>query len=405
MFDSVATNNKIEISGRVSSIRKMKTMVFADIFDKGEKRQIKLSKELYSKNSFIAGDIIQTIGSSEENYKGEELIEINKIKIASKWLNKVPYSDIEKLHNSPLKNFVPQAYEKIHRVNVLRKSIRLFFDNNGFTEVQTPIVLNKYNGGNSFPVSTWYLNKKIGFNRRTMEERMQAIVGVGFNKIFQIGQTFSSNKERVNLECYSSVFTIDHGKQMVIDLLSSVVYDLCSTGLVENAFANAIIEKKWEEIDFFDGIEKLIGINRKLLFRPNKTILDKLVGMNIGVNKGDSLQSLSDKLGSAIAKEYNCPMIINNFPSWSSPLYMRKDKYMIERSMVYFSKDMRPFDMGMQENDLKIFENNLIRQKGEDDSDLKEIISAGLPQMFGLGMNIYRLFMIWGLNYGVDNYR
>ncbi len=403
----------INMSCRVLAIRKMKNMIFADVFNQGIKKQIKISPSLYSRNNFIAGDYVSVVGKLDKNNRGEELVEVKKIKIISKWLSNVPYGDIDKLHNSPLKIFKHSTYEEIYRVNTLRKSIRTFFDEKGFLEVQTPIILNKYNGGKSFPVYSHYLNEKIGFNRTTMEERMQAIVGVGFDKIFQIGQTFRSEKERVNLECYSSTINLNNAKVLIKEMMSFIIKDLCKTGLPKSNNINLIIKKRWKQIDFFDGIEKVIGIDRKFLYFPDQKKISKLIQMNIGIDKDCSLETLSDKLGMIIAKKYDCPIMINHFPSWCSPLYKKNDEYTLERTMVYYSTQTKPFDMGMQENDLKVFEQGLSRQKNnsinspktESESELKDIISAGLPPMFGLGMNIDRIFKIWGLNYGIDNYK
>lgn len=404
---------KINLQGRVLAIRKMKNMIFADVASGGIKNQIKIIPALYSGNSFIAGDCIRVVGKSDKNNRGEELIGVRKIKIISKWLGNVPYGDVDKLHNSPLKVFARSTYEEIYRVNSLRKSIRTFFDKHGFFEVQTPIVLNKYNGGKSFPVSSHYLGKRMGFNRTTMEERMQAIIGTGFSKIFQIGQTFRSGKERVNLECYCSSITLNEAKVMIKQMMSFIVKNLCKTGLPENIDTDLIIKMKWKEIDFFDGIEGVLGMDRKLLYSLDQKVINKLIQLKIGIDKDFSPETLSDKLGMIIARKYGFPIMINHFPLWCSPLYRKKDEYTIERIMVYYSAHTKPFDMGMQENDLRVFEQSLLRQKNnsknfltaESESELKDIISAGLPQMFGLGMNIDRIFKIWGLNYGINNYK
>jgi lysyl-tRNA synthetase class II len=404
---------KINFQCRILVVRKMKNMIFADIISRGVKKQIKISPILYSDNNFIAGDYISLTGRLDKNNRGEELVEVEKLKIISKWLSNVPYGDIDKLHNNPLKIFAGSTYEEIFRVNSLRKSIRTFFDKCDFVEVQTPIVLNKYNGGKSFPVSSYYLKDRIGFNRTTMEERMQAIIGVGFDKIFQIGQTFRSEKERVNLECYCSSIDFSKAKIIIKQMMSFVLKDLCKTGLPKNINIDLMIKKKWKEIEFFDGIEEVLGIDRKFLYSPDQEKINKLIQMKIGIDKDCSPETLSDKLGMIIAKKYDCPLMINHFPVWCSPLYRKNDQYTLERTMVYYSTLTKPFDMGMQENNLTIFEQNLLRQKKDSndltmmeiESELKDIISAGLPQMFGLGMNIDRIFKIWGLDYGIDNYK
>jgi lysyl-tRNA synthetase class II len=135
--------------------------------------------------------------------------------------------------------------------------------------------------------------------------------------------------------------------------------------------------------------------------------------MKIGIDRDCSYETLSDKLGMIIAKKYDCPIMINHFPFWCSPLYRKKDEYTLERTMVYYTTHTKPFDMGMQENDVKVFEQSLLRQRNnsknplrlERESELEDIISAGLPPMFGLGMNIDRIFKIWRLDYDINNYK
>lgn len=414
-FDSFI-GKSVFCDGRINSIRKMKEVIFADIFNKGSLVQIKINKNNFD-NNLYSGDLVKIFGVCDYAQKGEKTIFVDKLEIINRWKADVPFKHIINLSYQPIKSFNIDKYQKIYLSNLIRNNIRKYFQQNNFFEVQTPILSKKYNGGRSYPVSSSYLNERIGFNRTTMEERMQALIGTGFHNIFQIGSIFRSGEEKTFLEGYSTELDFNYGKKVIIDLLSYVVLGLVEDGLDKNnKTALDLINKNWLEIDFFEGILKYLKLKNDFRYFNNK-LVEELIELKIVDNKKITPESLADELANKIFKKISKPLIIKGFPAWSSPLYKRneEDKLKLQRCRIYIPGQDGGFEVGLQENNFEIFKENIIKQnkiwnlsKGDErqmDSDLKAIISAGLPEILGFALSPDRILKIWLDDPTIDSYK
>lgn len=413
-FDSFLYK-EVFCNGRVYSVRKMKDYIFADIFQKSCFIQIKISKKDI-KDNIKSGDFILFKGVCSLTNKKEKVIEINEILSINKWDANIPFKHLNNYKYNPLKSFLPNKYKEIYFSNLIRNNLRKFFYQNDFFEVQTPILSAKYNGGKSFPVISSYLNEKIGFNRTTMEERMQALVGVGFENIFQIGSIFRSGKEKTFLEGYTTNLDFKKGKKIIREMLSYVVLGMIEQGLDKNnSIAIEIIKNNWFEIDFFDGAYQYLGINKKLLENFNNELIEELIKLKIIDKKDISPESLADNIANLIFKKNNKLVIIEGFPNWSSPLYKKYDELRLKRCRVYMPGQDGGFEIGVQENNINIFKKNIENQKKQwklsnnDDrlmsSELEDVISAGLPEIVGFALSPDRILKIWIDNPDIDSYK
>lgn len=414
-FDSFLYK-EVFCNGRVYSVRKMKEHVFADIFERGYFIQIKISKKAI-KAGIKSGDLIFFKGVCSLTNKKEKIIEINKILSVNKWEADIPFKHLNNYKYNPLKSFLSNKYRDLYLSNLIRNNLRKFFYQNDFFEVQTPILSSRYNGGKSFPVISSYLNEKIGFNRTTMEERMQALIGSGFENIFQIGSIFRSGKEKTFLEGYTTSLDFNECKEIIREMLSYIVLGMIEQGLDKNnSIAIDIINNNWSEIDFFDGASDFLGINKKLLENFNEELIEELLKLKI-INKKDiSPESLADNIANCIFNKNDKLTIIDGFPSWSSPLYKKDSKNLkLKRCRVYIPGQDGGFEIGTQENDILTFKKNLENQKnkwklsdGDErimSSELEDIISAGLPGIVGFALSPDRILKIWVDNPDIDSYK
>lgn len=403
-------------SGRIYSVRKMKKCTFADIFERGYFIQIQLNKKNIEYN-IKAGDLIVFSGVCGLTEKKEQVIDIKEILSINKWETHIPFKHLNNCKYNPLKSFLSNKYRNLYLSNLVRNNLRKFFYQNNFFEVQTPILSSKYNGGRSFPVISSYLNEKIGFNRTTMEERMQALIGTGFENIFQIGSIFRSGEEKTFLEGYTTSLSFAETKKIIREVLSYIVLGMIEQGLDKNnSTAIEIINNNWSEIDFFDGARRLLGIDEKKLENFNDELIEELLKLKM-TNKNDiSPESLADNIANSIFKKNNKLTIINSFPSWSSPLYKKdSDGFKLKRCRVYIPGQDGGFEIGVQENNINIFKKNLKNQKkewkllGGDEralsSELEDIISAGLPEIVGFALSPDRILKIWINNPDIDSYK
>lgn len=409
-FDNLL-NKEVSLSGRIINIRKMKTGLFIDLMNKNDVIQLFLSS--LDSNNLLTGDIINIRGKCFYTKRGEPTIKIKELQIINKWNSNIGYKLIKNINNkTPLKIFLKEKYIRCYTSYRIREYIRDFLKKNNFMEVYTPVLCEKYNGGRSFPVKSICNNNMIGYNRATMEEKMQALVGSGFERIFQIGNVFRSLNEFISVEGYAVDVNWSDGQMLIRKLLQYVVeetdkeIDIPANKTIEN-----IKNNNWKLIDFVEGAIEIYG--RKIL-KPlsDGLLLSKfLVENKIIKNKSILPETAGDIIAKEILKKQDKPTLINGFPLWNSPLYLPCDNdnqiACIQRSKVYFPGLLDGgFDMGVQENNYKRFLKRIEKQRKNwslqsddsrvQESELETILSCGMPPMFGFGfLEPDRITRIW----------
>ncbi len=404
-FDS-NLNKLITVRGRILTRRKMRNFIFLDLFNGGAKIQLISSEG----TDLFPGDLVEISGTCCKSKTNESSIKVDNFKIISRWKAKKGIKTIKytKIY-SPLKAFKFESFNINYIPYLVRKYIKEFLNNEGFLEVQTPILCEKYNGGNSFPVKSNYLNNFLGFNRTTFEEKMQALVGIGFEKIYQIGSIFRSENEYTFLESYSSFTNFNEGKEQVKNLLKYVVDELQKANeSFSNKTSIMISNRDWEEVDFFTELNKIIKNESKENQEDWKTVLKILIREKLIIKESPSPETIAEIICGLIAKRYNCLLLINNLPVWSSPLYLEKNNSTLYRTRGFFPDQIGSFEFGMQENNYDNFIKREQSQKKNWDKkfignqDLAEVLSGGLPPMFGLGLNPDRISKIFNKDSTID---
>lgn len=408
--------NSVQVRGRIISVRQMRKSVFADLFSNGFKLQC-----LFQPNSGFTphnGDLVEVVGNCIYTKAGEPTIDVSNATVIGKWSAEVDYKKVSEGRNGPLFAFLPGAREQFHFSQAVRNHIRYFLTSEEYFEVQTPILGRNYNGGKSFPVASFYLNNRIGFNRTTMEDRMQAIVAMGYERVFQIGSVFRSDKELTFLEGYEAYTDWEDGKRRIKQMLSYVAKKLIGEGIGEpNIVSDSIVACNWLEVDFLTAVCELTKLVPEEVLAAGNGMAQsvRLTGL---VKNGDmSPETVADELANSIAEKTGVPTIINGFPVWSSPLYAvcKSDDRKLVRSRMYIPGQKGGFEIGIQENDYGNFVRRMAEQRkvwglseGDErigDSDLAKTLSGGLPPIFGFGLNPDRIVRMWRQYCTIDPYQ
>lgn len=379
---------EVSIRGRIAAVRRMKKSVFADLIWASSKIQCRF--EPLASYVPACGDLLEVSGGCVEASSGEPTIDVFEVLVIAKWKAETDYKKVSEGGATSLRAFLPGSYETGFFSQAVRNHIRQFLVSRKYLEVQTPILGKNYNGGRSFPVSSSYLSHRIGFNRTTMEDRMQALIAMGHERIFQIGSVFRSESENTFVEGYESFLSWEDGKQLIKDLLAHTIERLLLDGIGDpNLLTEVIMKKTWREVDFYEIPELKIG---------------------------SSPETVADTIANTIAEKEGVPTIVNGFPLWSSPLYApcvdSADR--LQRSRIYFPGQKGGLEIGVQENDYERFMERLAKQQEAwklpcDDeriaeSDLATILSGGLPPVFGFGMSPDRIVRIWRKDCTIDPY-
>ena len=224
------------LAGRVMTIRQ----TFGVIKDFSGTCQFYVSKKEVAENVFKKfkeidiGDIVSIIGKPMKTNTGEVTIYVQDINIVSKALKVLPekfhglvdeeirarnrYVDLI-VNDDSMKTFVTRS--------MIVRAIRNYMDNDGFFEVETPVLNPVLGGAAARPFITHHnaLNREYYLRIATELPLKKCIVG-GFEKVYEIGRIFRNegmdathNPEFTSMEAYVA-YT---GMQGMMDLTEGVI--------------------------------------------------------------------------------------------------------------------------------------------------------------------------------------
>ncbi|OMJ21351.1 Lysine-tRNA ligase [Smittium culicis] len=283
-----------------------------------ENSQVSLDTFTSINKYFQAGDFLRGVGCIGKTKSGELSIFAQQIpELLSTCYKTIPF--LSKLENTETRfrnrhvDFLVNQEARntiIVRSKVL-KLMRKFFDDNGFVEVETPILWPSLGGANAKPfvTSSSALGNTDLFLRISPELFLKQLVIGGFDKVYEIGKLFrnegidkSHNPEFTSCEFYQAYANLSDLIKTTEDLISSLVLNLNDNSLIltTNSSQNSNHSLNIDFTPPFNRINIVEFLEKKL-----DTKFDFLAGDYSDVEKNSDF--ITDKLV-AIYKEKNIPL-------------------------------------------------------------------------------------------------
>ncbi len=299
------------------------------------------------------------------------------------------------------------------------KTMRDIFDEEGFMEVETPILANSYGGANAQPFKT-FLNdlKQDMYMRIAPELYLKQLVIGGFNKVFEIGKQFRNESrdlthcpEFTSMECYWS--PADYNNMMLLceKMISQIVYRIFGNYKVKYTLENREVEldftPPFKRIDILTELRKKTGYHyTNLESEESKNELFEICKKyEIKFPPPYTTTRILDKLiGHFVEVECEQPTFLLHHPIIMSPLAKphRDEPKLTERFELFaLCKELAnaytelnvPFSQ--KENFLNQMKdkNNGDEEAQIPDDEFVKALECGLPPTGGLGIGIDRLVM------------
>src|SRR3989344_2162038 len=161
-------NQEVEVVGRIFSLRGHGKLVFADLRDESGQIQLMLkADELKDEFKLVGlldlGDFVLAKGQVTETEKGEISVLVKELRLLSKSIRPLPekrqgLKDVEERYRQRYVDLL--VNEEVKQVFMARTKIinliRKFLDNQGFIEVETPVIQPLYGGATAKPFTTHY---------------------------------------------------------------------------------------------------------------------------------------------------------------------------------------------------------------------------------------------------------
>lgn len=415
---------KIFLAGRIWSIRDQGNIIFIDLSDEGARMQAVIMKKNLKdfplwKTSLDRGDFLEIGGAVFKTKKGEESVEVKNIRMLGKSLLPIPTDwygvedDDIRLRSRYLEILTdPATREMFRKKTAFWATFRSFLLNEGFMEVETPVLESIPGGAEAEPFETYLKALDIDlYLRISLELSLKKLIVGGYEKVFEIGRIFRNegiDKEHLQdytqLEFYWAFRDYNDLMKLIEKMYKSVVR-ATTGGKMTTSYGGKKIAwgRKWKKVDYVEVLKKAIKLDP--LSATREELARKANSMNISYEPSAGKGRLIDLLfKKTVRPTLIDPCFLIDPPVEIEPLAKRhrKDPRRVERFQVLaggtelgkgFSELNDPLDQRAR------FEEQMkLREAGDTEAQMldEEFLSAleyGMPPTAGFGIS-ERLFSV-----------
>ncbi len=416
----------ITLAGRIMTKRGKGKAGFAHVQDLSGQIQIYVRKdsvgdEQYDQfNKVDIGDIVGVSGLAFKTKVGELSVKVTSFQLLSKSLRPLPdkyhgLKDVEQRYRQRYLDLIvnPEVRETFVLRSRIIQSMRRYLDNNGYLEVETPMLHSIAGGASARPFITHHnaLDMTL-YMRIAIELHLKRLIVGGLEKVYEVGRVFRNegvstrhNPEFTMIELYEAYADYKDIMALTENLVAHIAEDVLGSTKIQYGEAEIELKPNWKRVHMVDAIKEYTGV--------------------------DFWKEMSDEEARTLAKEHNVPIkdtmkyghVVNEFfetfveekliqptfiyghPLDISPLAKKNadDPRFTDRFELFivgrehanaFTELNDPVDQRER------FEAQLVeREQGDDeahmmDDDFVESLEYGMPPTGGLGIGIDRLIML-----------
>lgn len=417
------SKSKHAVAGRIMLMRNMGKITFLTLKDDEEDIQVYLRKdELDNYDVLNLLDIGDWLGASGHVFitnTGEITIHAKEFKVLCKAIRPMPdkFHGVKDTEIRYRKRYLDLAVNEDSK-EVFRKRTRIleiirnYLNNQGYLEVETPILHQIYGGAAAKPFKTYHNEMKQElFLRISPELYLKRLIVGGFRKVFDINRNFRNegvstkhNPEFTMLEAYEAYADYNDMMKLFETLYEKAALDLYGTTKVTYKGVELDFKAPWKRVTMLDSIQKYAKINTGNMTAKQleNFVKENDVPVEDEPNWGNYVVAIFEEFCEDKIKQ---PTFIIDHPLESTPLCKthREDERLVER--------FEPICMGMEIGNSYTELNNPIQQRklledqarqreeGYDeanpfDEDFVQAIEQGMPPTGGVGIGIDRMVML-----------
>ena len=417
---------EVSVAGRMMAKRIMGKAAFTHILDLKGRIQAYVSRDSLGEEEYAAfkkldiGDIVGVVGKVFKTKTGEISIHADKVELLSKSLKPLP----EKFHGLTdtdtryRQRYVDLIVNEDVRDTFIKRSkiiteIRKFLDNEGFIEVETPMLVSNAGGAAARPFNTHYnaLNEDVKL-RISLELYLKRLIVGGLEKVYEIGRVFRNegidtrhNPEFTLMELYQA-FTDYHGMMDLTErLFRYLAMEVCKITTIPYAESMIDLGKPFKRITMIDAVKEYANVDFNLINTDEEA---KAVAKEHHVQfedrhkRGDIISLFFEEFAE---KHLIQPTFVMDHPIEVSPLTKKKpeDERLVERFELFiYGREMAnayselndPID---QRERFRAQEEAFAagdEEANHTDEDFLNSLEIGMPPTGGIGYGIDRLVML-----------
>ena len=268
---------EVVIAGRMMAKRVMGKASFGNVADLKGNVQIYVTRDALGEVPYAAfkkmdiGDIVGIRGEVFRTNAGEISIKVVEITLLSKSLQVLPekfhgLTDTDTRYRQRYVDLImnPEVKDTFIKRSQIIRSIRNFLDNQGFMEVETPMLVSNAGGAAARPFETHYnaLDEDVKL-RISLELYLKRLIVGGLERVYEIGRVFRNegvdarhNPEFTLMELYQAYTDYNGMMDLTENMFRHVAQEVCGTTLIPYNEAMIDLGKPFERLTMIEAVKK-----------------------------------------------------------------------------------------------------------------------------------------------------
>ena len=422
----------VSLAGRITFMRKMGKLSFIRIQDLEGSMQLEIKIDIvgeekyqFFKKQIDSGDFIGATGEIFTTQTGEKTLRVNDFTFLGKALRPMPekfhgLSDTEIKYRQRYVDLI--ANEDTRRVFLGRSKfyafLHRFLGENGFLEVETPILQTAVCGAAARPFYTHHnaLNQDCNL-RIAPETYLKQCIAGGFDRVYEVAKCFRNEgmdtqhlQEFTQVEWYVSYWNFEDNIKFYKKFIRELLLELTGSTTIEyQGYTLDFGKETWNRINYVEEMRKIFGFDFLSVEDPivlKDMIVERGLFTYEDMAEYFSVSQIVDFVYKKKIREglYE-PTIMYNYPAMLIPLARRNDED--NRIIDVFQVVAAGTELCKAYSELvdpavqrKAFEDQLkAKEQGDEetmemDESFLAAMEQGMPPISGLGFGIDRLMML-----------
>ncbi|NJM67800.1 MAG: lysine--tRNA ligase [Acaryochloris sp. RU_4_1] len=426
---------EVAIAGRILARRVFGKLAFFNLQDETgtiqlylEKSRIQAQMGKQNEQAFThlkqltdVGDIIGVQGTLKRTEKGELSVYVREYTVLTKSLLPLPdkwhgLTDIAKRYRQRYVDLIvnPTVRETFRRRAQITASMRRYLDEQGFIEIETPVLNTEAGGAEARPFVTYHNTLEMDLYLRIATElHLKRLIVGGFEKVFELGRIFRNegistrhNPEFTTIEIYQAYADYNDMMDLTEALIGAAAQSAVGSLQVPYQGETIDLTPPWRRMTMQEAVVEKTGLD----FSTFKTVAAaQKAATQAGITGVEDCESIGHILNEAFEQTVEStliqPTFILDYPVEISPLAKphRSQPGLVERFELFivgretansFSELTDPIDQRQR------LEAQAARKDAGDleahgvDEDFITALEYGMPPTGGLGIGIDRLAML-----------
>lgn len=416
----------VSLAGRIMTKRGKGKAGFAHVQDLTGQIQLYVRKDSVGDEQYEIfktvdiGDHVGVQGVLFKTKVGELSIKVKDFTLLSKALRPLPdkyhgLKDIEQRYRQRYLDLItnPESKQTFILRSRIIQSMRRYLDNNGYLEVETPMMHSIAGGASARPFVTHHnaLDMEL-YMRIAIELHLKRLIVGGLEKVYEIGRVFRNegvstrhNPEFTMIELYEAYADYKDIMALTENLIAHIAQEVLGTTKIQYGEYEVDLTPEWTRLHMVDAIKQYTGVDfwketsveeaRALAKEHNVEITEHMLYGHI----------VNEFFEQKVEEQLIQPTFIYGHPVEISPLAKKNedDPRFTDRFELFivarehanaFTELNDPIDQRER------FEAQLKeKEQGNDeahemDNDFIEALEYGMPPTGGLGIGIDRLVML-----------